>query len=136
MADQPTPEGAAKPAPRSRPDPSADGAATALARRALVTAAEGVSGRTYTLLAVIGIAFASVWLMAGWQFGPKVIVDRQQYRGYTGRVDARVVDRWLAVEFDPQFVRNSQRWRGEANASACVVVEYAGEWRAPLRGSF
>jgi hypothetical protein len=136
LADTPTPEGEAKPAPRTRPGASADGAATTLAKRALVTAAEGVSGRTYTLLAVIGVAFASIWLLVGWQFGPKVLVDRQQYRSYTGRVDARVVDRWLAVEFDPQFVRNSQLWRGEANASACAVVEYAGDWGAPLQRSF
>ena len=45
-----------------------------IAKRAAAEVALGVLGRFETLLAILGMAFASVFLMMGWQFGPLVIL--------------------------------------------------------------
>jgi hypothetical protein len=115
--------------------PEGDGPAT-IARRAVSEVALGVLGRFETLLAVLGMAFASVFLMVGWQFGPLVMLEAQQYKKLTGHVDARIVESWLALEFDASSVRVPSNWRASTNAAGCVVAEYGGDWGAPLRRAF
>jgi hypothetical protein len=95
-----------------------------------------VGGRISMLLAVGFMAFSSVFLLVGWQFGPLPIIEAQQYKKFTGRVDAQIVESWLALEFDAKDVRNPEFWRASTNAARCVVAQYEGEWGAPLRRAY
>ena len=82
------------------------------------------------------MAFSSVFLLVGWQFGPLPIIEAQQYKKFTSHVDARIVESWLALEFDTKEVRNAEFWRASTNAARCVVAEYDGEWGSPIRRAF
>ena len=113
-----------------------EGDVPAIARRAAAEVALGVLGRFETLLAIGGMAFASVFLMIGWQFGPLMMIEAQQYKKLTSHVDARIVESWLALEFDASSVRVPSNWRASTNAAGCVVVEYGGDWGTPLRRAF
>jgi hypothetical protein len=108
------------------------GVAGVVVREAATTA----SGKIYMLLAAFLMAFASVFLLIGWQFGPLPILEAQQYKKFTGHVDARIVESWLALEFDAKEVPNPEFWRASTNAARCVVAEYDGDWGAPLRRAF
>jgi type IV secretory pathway VirB3-like protein len=92
--------------------------------------------RLQLVLCALMIAFASVFLVVGWIAGPQVLLRAHQYAAFTGHVDARIVDSWLALEFDPSTVRNQTFWRASTQASRCVVAEYGGDWGAPLRRAF
>jgi|SRR5450631_83952 hypothetical protein len=135
MAESEKPEGETKPPKRPRTPSSkqSDSIPEAVAKRAVVEVARGASSRILTLLAVGLLAFASIFLMVAWQFGPLVWVEAQQYKKFTGQVDGRIVESWLALEFDAKDVRNPEFWRASTNAARCVVAEYGGDWGAPLR---
>jgi len=115
---------------------ASDDVPAAIARRAIGEVAASASGRIYTLLAAGLMAFAGVFLMFGWQFGPLAMVEAQQYKKFTSHVDARIVDSWIALEFDIKDVRNPRFWRASTNAAGCVVAEYDGDWGAPMRRAF
>ncbi|MEO8346318.1 MAG: hypothetical protein ABI607_11550 [Betaproteobacteria bacterium] len=117
-----------KPADESLPEKIVRGAA--------VEVASGLSGKVYMLVAVGLMAFSSVFLLIGWQFGPLPIIEAQQYKKFTGHVDAKIVESWLALEFDSRDIPNPEFWRASTNASRCVVAEYDGEWGAPIRRAF
>lgn len=138
MTEKQKPEGETN-APRRPPkSPSerSDDVPVTIARRAVSEVALGVLNRFETVLAAGGIAFASIFLLVAWQFGPLVMVEAQQYRKLTGHVDARIVESWLALEFDASSVRVPSNWRASTNAARCVVAEYGGDWGAPLRRAF
>ena len=107
-----------------------------IARGAAVEVAETISGKVWMLVAVGLMAFSSVFLLIGWQFGPLPIIEAQQYKKFTGKVDARIVESWLALEFDTSDIPNPEFWRASTNAAGCVVAEYDGDWGAPLRRAF
>ncbi len=107
-----------------------------IARGAAVEVADTVSGKIWMLLAVGLLAFSSVFLLIGWQFGPLPIIEAQQYKKFTSKVDARIVESWLALEFDTRDIPNPEFWRASTNAARCVVVEYDGDWGAPMRRAF
>jgi hypothetical protein len=138
MAESETPEGETKPPKRPRTPSSndSDSIPEVVAKRAVVEVAGGVSSRILTLLAVGFLAFSSIWLMIAWQFGPLVWVEAQQYKKLTSHVDGRIVESWIALEFDAKDVRNPEFWRASTNAASCEVVEYGGDWGAPLRRAF
>ena len=121
--------------PKSESDPP-ESAPTTVVRRAFGEVALSATVRIEMLLAAFGIAFAGLFLLVGWQFGPLVMVQNAQYRKLTQQVDARIVESWLALEFDAGSVRVPANWRASTNAAGCTVVEYDGEWGAPLRRAF
>jgi hypothetical protein len=96
----------------------------------------GASARVYTLFAVVLLAFAGLMLMIAWQFGPLVLLQAHEYRKLTGHVDARIVESWLALEFDGYGMNAPSNWRHATHAAPCVVVQYDGDWGAPLRRAF
>jgi hypothetical protein len=96
----------------------------------------GAAARIETLYGAVFLAFAGLFLMIAWQFGPLVLLQAHEYRKMTGHVDARIVESWLALEFDGYGMRVPTNWRAETNAARCVVVEYDGDWGAPLRRAF
>lgn len=107
-----------------------------IAKRAAAEVVLGALGRFETLLAVGGMAFASLFLLVAWQSGPLVMLEAQQYKKLTSHVDARIVEGWLALEFDASSVRVPSNWRVSTNAARCVVAEYGGDWGVPLRRAF
>ena len=96
----------------------------------------GAVARIETLYAVLLLAFAGMFLVLAWQFGPLVWLQAHEYRKMTGHVDARIVESWLALEFDGYDMHVPKNWRAATNAARCVVVEYDGDWGAPLRRAF
>ncbi len=138
MTDRQKPEAETTPAARprapSRGEP--DSVPVTVAKRAAAEVALGAGNRLMTLVAIGLLAFASVFLMIAWQFGPLVWVEAQQYKKMTSHVDGRIVESWIALEFDAKDVRNPEFWRASTNAASCEVVEYGGDWGAPLRRAF
>jgi len=124
------------PAEAKAPGDGADGAPVSIARRAFAEVLLGALGRFEMLIAVGLLAFASVFLLLGWQFGPLVMLQAQHYKKMTRHVDARIVEGWLALEFDAGSVRVPANWRASTNAARCVVAEYDGDWGAPMRRAF
>jgi hypothetical protein len=57
-------------------------------------------------------------------------------RGAAIQENDRIVESWIALEFDAKDVRNPEFWRASSNAASCEVVEYSGDWGAPLRRAF
>jgi len=138
MTETEKPEDETKPARRVSKSSSekSDDMPVAIAKRAVAEVALGLSGRLYTLLAVGLLAFSGIFLLIAWQFGPNVWFRAWEYKKLTSHVDARIVDSWLALEFDAKDVRNPEFWRASTNATPCVVAEYGGDWGAPMRRAF
>jgi hypothetical protein len=88
------------------------------------------------LLAALMLGFAIVLLSAGWQAGPQPLLDSTHYRSYTAHADGRIVESWLALEFDPASLGEHSLWFGAARGTHCAVVEYAGDWGASTRRAF
>lgn len=86
--------------------------------------------------AALPIGFAIVLLTAGWLVGPQRLVDGWRLASYTTATDGRIVESWLAIEFDPQAQGERYNWFGGARGIACAVVDYAGEWGAPQRRAY
>jgi len=129
------PDAETKP-PRRASHDAPDAGPAALAGQVVGEVALGAADRLYLLLAAFLMAFSSVFLLVGWQFGPLVILQAQQYKKLTSHVDARIVESWLALEFDASSVKVPSNWRSSTNASGCMVAEYDGDWGAPLRRAF
>src|SRR5665213_1671523 len=108
----------------------------AIARRVAEQIVLSVAARFGTLYAALFLAFAGLLLLIAWQFGPLVLLQAHAYRKMTGHVDARIVESWLALEFDGYSMRVPSNWRAETHAARCEVVEYEGDWGAPLRRAF
>jgi hypothetical protein len=122
----------------SAPTPSkpADDASLEPVKRVAGEVLLGVGGKLLTLVAIIFIGAAGVFLTIAWIYGPQVWVHAAQYRKFTGRADASIVESWLALELDLSQIRSPQHWRASAKASPCAVVEYGGDWGAPVRRAF
>src|SRR4051794_32324525 len=82
------------------------------------------------------LGVAAVLLTLAWQTGPQHLIDAARYAPLTARQTGKVVESWLALEWDPAEMGESLRWRAFAKASPCVVVEYAGDWGSPTRRAF
>jgi len=90
-------------------------------------------GPIVRLIAVVFLGASIVFLTVAWQNGPQRTLDAMRYASYTASAQGRIVESWLALEFDPASLGAGSHWRGAAKASPCAVVEYQGDWNAPLR---
>ena len=86
--------------------------------------------------AAFPLGLAIVLLSAGWLVGPQRFVDAYRFRTYTASADGRIVDSWLALEFDPVAQGDRGNWAGPARATHCAVVAYDGDWGAPQQRAF
>jgi len=82
---------------------------------------------------VLGVA--GLVLTVAWQHGPQRVLDADQFALLTAKSTGRIVESWLALEWDPAEMGNLKRWRAFAKATPCAVVEYTAEW-APARRAF
>ncbi len=95
-----------------------------------------------TLLAAIVLGAAGVFLTTAWLYGPKILIDRAQYKRFTAHANARIVESWIALELEQSTVKSPRFWRASAHATPCVVVETApeiqasSEWNIPVRRAF
>ena len=93
-------------------------------------------GWAVRLYAALFLGAAAVFLTVGWKSGPQRILDAREFGTFTATAQGRIVESWLAIEFDPARVGPAGRWRASAQATPCAVVEYEGDWGAPLRRAF
>ncbi|HEX6832892.1 MAG TPA: hypothetical protein VF132_05105, partial [Rudaea sp.] len=83
------------------------------------------------------LLFGGIFLGVAWLIGPGALVDSFRYAPYTQKAEGRIVESWIALEFDPGALpRDRLYWQPWATASACAVVEYDASWGEPLRRAF
>jgi hypothetical protein len=127
--------------PAASPAPAAPQGAPARLGEALKAIAVGkvaslTVGPLLRLYAALFLGAGAIFLTLGWKTGPQRVLDAWEFSTFTARAEGRIVQSWIAVEFDPARVGAAGRWRASARASACAVVEYAGEWGAPLQRAY
>jgi hypothetical protein len=93
-------------------------------------------GPLIRVLAAIFLGIAGVFLIIAWQAAPQRALDAAKYAAFTAGAEGRIVESWLAIEWNPEDMGELLRWHAFARTSACAVVEYAGDWGAPLRRAF
>jgi len=82
------------------------------------------------------LLFAGIFLIVAWQAGPQHLLDAARLGKLTGHASGKIVESWLAVDWDPAEMGTSTMWRAFTKASPCAVVEYSGDWGAPVRRAF
>jgi hypothetical protein len=100
-------------------------------RERIATMAGGaVLGTFSRLYGSFWIAIAAVVLVAAWQAAPQRLIDAHRFAAFTAHADGRIVESWLALEWDPADMGDHLRWHAYAKAAPCAVVEFdaAGEW--------
>ncbi len=85
----------------------------------------------------IPLFFACLFLVIGWRIGPQRLIDAARLRKLTAHVDGRIVESWLALDFNPADMHKHRLWRPFARESLCAVVEYDPGWTSgPVRRAF
>jgi hypothetical protein len=83
------------------------------------------------------LLFGGIFFAVSWQLGAEPLIDHFRYAPFTARVSGRIVESWAALEFDPgRLPADKLYWQPYAKIANCAVVEYAGDWGAPLRRAF
>jgi hypothetical protein len=88
------------------------------------------------LMTSIPLFFACLFLVIGWKVGPQRMIDAARLRKLTSHTEGRVLESWLALDWNPAEMRDHHYWRALAKVSACVVVEYDGGWSSAIRKAF
>lgn len=88
------------------------------------------------LTAAMILGFAGLFFVIAWQIGSQPTLDAMKFSTFTVHADARIVESWLALGFDPDEMGSHPYWRPFAKASPCVVAEYAGDWGQLARRAF
>jgi hypothetical protein len=123
--------------PPFAPPPSAKARLGEALRAIAIGKAAGLTiGWGIRLYAALFLGAAAVFLTVGWKSGPQRVLDAREYASFTATAQGRIVESWLAIEFDPARVGPGGFWRGSARATPCAVVEYDGDWGSPLRRAF
>lgn len=82
------------------------------------------------------LLFGGIFLAVAWSVGPQPLIDSRHYAMFTGKVTGHIVESWTALEFDPADMGQKKRWFGFGKIAPCAIVEYAGDWGAPLHRAF
>ncbi len=92
-----------------------------------------VFGKFTRLYAAIFVAVAGFVLSFAWTLGPQRLLDDTAFAKLTARAEARIVERWLAVEWKTRDAWLAPDWRQVAKATTCAVLEYDGDWGSRQR---
>ncbi|MBS0438075.1 MAG: hypothetical protein JSS33_01565 [Proteobacteria bacterium] len=93
-----------------------------------------VSAPLIGLIAGFMLLFGGIFLAMAWSVGPKPLLDFRQYAPFTAHADGRIVESWIALEFDPAALpKGKLYWQPWSQVTPCAIVEYAGDWGAPLQ---
>lgn len=102
----------------------------------------------FGMIAGFLLLIGGIFLAVAWQVGPEPMVDAAHYKTFTAKTDGRIVESWLAMEFDPADMGKKQRWFAFAKVAPCAVVEFSasssgggkgsagGDWGGPQRRAF
>jgi hypothetical protein len=75
------------------------------------------------------LLFGGVFLGVAWLCGPQQLLDSHNYRPFTAHASGRIVESWVALEFDPTALPTGKLyWQPYAKIQPCAVVAYAGDW--------
>ncbi|MEP7083215.1 MAG: hypothetical protein ABI854_00655 [Betaproteobacteria bacterium] len=119
----------------SGPGTSGDGDPRSPKRIAALLAGTLLS-RAFRLVAAFILAIAGVLLIIAWQLAPERALDAAKFRHFTAHAEGRIVESWLAVEWNPADMGELLRWHAFATGTPCAIVEYAGDWGTPERRAF
>ncbi len=109
-------------------------AASGLRGFLLQTVGQFAAAPVIGLLAGFLLLFGGIWLAVAWTAGPQPLIDSYRYAPFTAQVSGRIVESWVALDFDPENLpKGKTRWPPYSKVAPCVIVEYAGDWGAPLR---
>jgi len=123
------------PKPVNAPD-TGEAAAASVMPRALGWFAGAIVGRFAAFYGAIWLGIGGVVLSVAWHAGPQKALDQRKFDTLSARAPARIVESWLAVEFDPTQMGTAPHWRPFAKAAPCVVVEYDTAWTGPTSRAF
>jgi hypothetical protein len=89
------------------------------------------------LFAGFFLLFGGIFLAIAWTTGPQPLVDSFRYAPFTAQATGRIVESWVALEFDPDNVpKDKLYWQTVSKVSPCVVVEYSADAGAVSRRAF
>ncbi|HEY0783801.1 MAG TPA: hypothetical protein VGE98_15185 [Thermoanaerobaculia bacterium] len=123
-------------APPPPPPPAPETPARRIRGLVLGWLAQRAASPIVGLVAAVLLGAACVFLVAAWQAVPQRIANAREYAKLTGSAPGKIVESWLALELDPGEIGSHSGWRPFSKASQCAVVEYEGDWGAPLRRAF
>ncbi|HEY6553766.1 MAG TPA: hypothetical protein VI669_10430 [Vicinamibacteria bacterium] len=92
-------------------------------------------GKLMGFYAAILLGIGGLVLTIAWQYGPQRVLDADEFALLTTQKTGRIVESWLALEWNPAEMGDSLRWRAFAKATPCAVVEYQADW-AQVRRAF
>lgn len=125
------------PIPRSTPAPNAAAPTRPRWIEWLTRQAAGFAvSPLLRMVAAFPLGFAIVMLSAGWLIGPARLIDAYHYRQYAAAAQGRIVDAWLAVDFDATAQGDRGNWAGPARATHCAVVAWGGDWGATQQRAY
>src|SRR4051812_7688048 len=105
-------------------------------RRGLAWVATLALGRFSAFYGAIWLGIGGVVLSVAWHAAPQKILDMRKFDTLSARAPARIVESWLAVEFDPGQMGSAPNWRPFAKAAPCIVVEYDTGWTGAAQRAF
>lgn len=123
--------------PQSASGAAPSGAFGSLRALLIETAGQFTAAPIIGLIAGFFLLFGGIFFAIAWSTGPQPLIDSFRYAPFTAQAGGRIVESWVAVEFDPGDVPQGKLyWQPVSKVSPCVVVEYAGDWGAALRRAF
>ena len=114
--------------PQPPPDATPPSLGLPVAATLGLRALEFVVHKFMAFYAAIFLGMGGLALTAAWQYGPQRVLDADEFALLTSRQTGRIVESWLAVEWNPAEMGDRKRWRAFAKATPCAVVEYDAEW--------
>ena len=126
----------ADPVPQKDGGSRRESAATRLREMVAGSVAQFLVSPFIGMIAGSFLLFGGIFLDVAWLVGPQPLIDSRYYATFTGKVRGRIVEGWAALEFDPADMGQKRRWHAFGKIAACAVVEYEGDWEAPMRRAF
>src|SRR2546430_1983771 len=80
-------------------------------------------------IAAYYLTIGALALTMAWQSGPQRLLDAGSTTAFTVRKEGRIVESWIALQFNADEMEGSKHWPAFARATPCVVVESGeGQW--------
>ena len=97
--------------------------------------AAAAGGHWFALIGAFMLLFGGIFLAVAWDIGPRPLLESRQFAPFTAHATGRIVESWMALDFDPADAKGP-RWHRLARLAPCVIVEYDGSWNAAIRRAF
>jgi hypothetical protein len=86
------------------------------------------------LIAGFMLLFGGIFLAVAWMVGPKPLLDSRQYAPFTAHANGRIVESWIALEFDPALLPEGKlHWQPWSKVTPCAIVAYESDQGEPLQ---